>query len=253
MDRREVEAKKKIVALSAMVLNKLLKSLNCEEHYRVEILPDGLRIRESTQNPPIQRRKERFEAVLKVLESHGIFKFSDHRGRGLVGGHEVDISYKTMSKVNVAKLFEFLGLSATKKPENVDEHVWASVPKEIQSRWERFTPEMQEYIVTCCSENAEKNIADLLDTKLITDSKRSPISMDVPKIPVRLPNKNLKNGVSNEVYDLTELINIKQRDPKHPELRADPITRNFFDLREVIPAKEAREAIIEKGMQKGPM
>lgn len=252
MHRREDRGKMQIAALSAAIIKKLLELSNCSQHYRVEILNDGLIIRESTQNPPIQRRKERFEGLVRKLEGEGIFKFADARGVGIVDGQEVNIPCKSVTQINVRKLFVFLGLGVDEKPQNVEESVWVVIPKEIKVRWNRFSPELQEYIVMCCEPHAGFNIVNLLETKLITDSKRSPITFDVPNIPVHLPNPDLKSGASNEVYDLVEVLNIKQRDPDHPERRADPITRRYFDLTEVIPAKEAREKILQQGMPSGP-
>lgn len=253
MHRREDNrGKMQIAALSAAIIKKLLDISNCSQHYRVEISGDCLKIRESTQQPPIQRRKERFEELVRQLEGKGIFKFADTHFVGIIDGREINIPCKSVTQINVRKLCAFLGLGVTEKPQNVEESVWVVIPNEIKIRWNRFSPELQEYIVTCCEPNAGDNIVNLLETKLITDSKRSPITFDVPNIPVHLPNPDLKGGASNEVYDLVEILNIKQRDPNHPERRADPLTRRYFDLKEVIPAKEVHEKILQQGMPRGP-
>lgn len=252
MYRREVVVEMRAIALSAAVIQQLLEVSNCSQHYRVEAIQGVLRIRESTQHPPVQRRKQRFEDIIGILESKEIFKFSDNIVRAMIDGREENIPCKNLTQINLRKLFEFIGLDISKKPANIEESIWAAIPTEIKSRWGRFGRDMQEYIVECCKVNAEERVFDLLQTKLVTDSKRSPISFDVPKIPVRLPNSDLEGGASHEVYDLIEILNIQQRDPQNPERRADPLTRRYFNLNEVIPAREVRENILQQGLGGGP-
>ncbi len=252
MHRRENADNIRVMAFSAKVIKLLLNIANCSNHYRVEILIGELIVRESTQDPPIPRRKERFEKLVRILEDKGVFKFVDKELLTRVDGQEKIIPCKSVIQINVNKLFEFLQMDFSDKPANIEESTWAAIPKAVKSRWRRFSSDMQVYIAECCKSNAEDRVFDLLQTRLITDSKRSPITFDVPKIPVRLPNPDLDGGASNEVYDLIEVLNIQQRDPEHFERRADPITRRFFDLSEVIPAKEARESILQQGLPGGP-
>ncbi len=249
---RENTAKAKMVVLLALVINQVLRIAQCSQHYRVEITHKGLRVRESTQNPPSLKKKNLFITLMINLQAVGIFKFVNKLEVVNVDGKNVNLNYIFVTQINIKNLSALLGIDLTGKPENVDEKVWAVIPEEIKSRWNRFSPDIQAYIVTCCETKAEDGFASLLETKLISDSKRSPLTFEVPNIPVRLPNPDLESGASNEVYDLVEVIKIRERDPNHPERRLDPMNRRPFDLKDVVPAREMREAIMQQGMQKGP-
>ncbi|KTC76468.1 Uncharacterised protein [Legionella bozemanae] len=232
-----------------LITNKILEAINCAQHYRVMRSGADIVIRESTQNPPIPRRKERAElflAFFRKAAEKGAFELKDAVIKAEVDGEKVTIPCVKISHVNIAKFAQALGL--TSGSAKVDEKIWNVIPEGIRLRWDRFSSKMQEHIVQCCTPHADAGLLQTLNTAIFGNSMRSPIGFSVPKIPVRLPNSRLEGGVGNELYDLTEILAIRERHPQRPELRRDPITRDYFSLDEVVPDTEALEKIQQKGM-----
>ncbi|WED43131.1 hypothetical protein [Legionella cardiaca] len=244
---RRQQIKLKAVLLVKNIFEQLLPLINCHENYRVSMTGTHLILRESSQTPPPERRKERVDALFSLFQEKGIFTFDEEAIAINVPDREATIvPCKVISKINLQKLFVFLGGATVEKPDHVEEKTWLVMPKEIKLRWHRFSEPMQEHIVKCMSENLEERFKLLVTTEVYGKSVRSPISFEVPKIPVRLPNTNLPNGASNELYDLMEILNIKQRHPTNEALRRDPVTRNYFSLAEVIPDNEALGKIAQQ-------
>lgn len=237
-----------VLMFAAEITKALLKLSHCAQHYRVEVGGSSVIIRESTQNPPIERRRLRFEALANILVAKDIFDFSDGYIRVRNDGVTVNIPCKEIKKINISKLFELLGVNISSKPDDVSEKVWTVIPREITSRWQRFSADMRQHVIVCCAPKAEDGFVDLLQTNVFTESKRSPITFEVPRIPVRLPNARL--GQSPELYDLMDILKINQRVPGQPELRCNPVTREPFDLKDVIPDVEAYQNILRCGYGK---
>lgn len=235
------------LAFVVSLIKKILLLVNCAQHYRVDIKDGSIFIRESTQYRPPQRRSRRFQVIVNALAAGGFVRLRLGEIRGIVNEENVIIPFYRLDQINIEKFFQLLGLAGPRKPQGVEEKIWMAIPNEIKAHWSQFSVPMQEHIIVCCTPNAEENFDNLLQSKLITDSLRSPVTFAVPKIPVRLPNMLLERKVGNEVYDLMDILNLKQRDPDHPEKRLDPMNRQPFSLNEVIPDPEARERILQKG------
>ncbi|KTD70812.1 hypothetical protein Ltuc_2823 [Legionella tucsonensis] len=245
------EKERKGAKFVELVANKILEMINCAQHYRVMRIGSDIIIRESTQNPPIARRKERVElflAFFRKAAEKGSFELKDAVIKAEIEGEKATIPCIKISHVNLAKFAQVLGL--TSGSSKVDPKIWNVIPEGIRSRWDRFNSKMKEHIVQCCTPHADVGILQTLHTTVFGDSMRSPIGFSVPKIPVRLPNPHLENGVGNELYDLTEILAIRERHPQHPDLRRDPITRDYFSLHDVLADTEALEKIQQKGMGK---
>ncbi|MCE0721720.1 hypothetical protein [Legionella resiliens] len=245
------EKERKGAKLVEWVTNKILEMINCAQHYRVMRLGSEIVIRESTQNPPIARRKERVELFLAFFHKaaeKGAFELKDAVIKAEIDGKKATIPCIKISNVNIAKFAQVLGL--TSGSAKVDQKIWNVIPEEIKLRWNRFNDTMQDHIVHCCTPHADAGLLQTLNTAIFGNSMRSPIGFSVPRIPVRLPNSRLEAGVGNELYDLTEILAIQERHPQRPELRRDPITRDYFSLYEVLPDAAALEKIQQKGMGK---
>lgn len=251
MRKESAEQERKGAIFVELVTNKILELINCVQHYRVTRVGSDIIIRESTSNPAIERRKERFELFLaffhKAAEKE-VFELKKAVIKAEIDGGNVTIPCIKISHINIAKFAQVLGL--TSGSVKVDKEVWNVIPEAIKLRWSRFSAKMQEHIIHCCTPHADAGLLQTLNTAIFGNSMRSPIGFSVPKIPVRLPNSHLKSGVGNELYDLTEILAIRERHPERPELRRDPITRDYFSLDEVLPDTEALEKIQQKGMVK---
>lgn len=245
MFTKNIRSEQSLIMFAAKIIEKLLESIHCSQHYRVEMASSYLRIRESTQNPPIERRKKRFEESMKTLQENGVFNLADGTLQAKVDDKDVSIPFKKIDKIDLSNFFKWLGIDISSKPDDVDNKVWTVIPNEIKLRWDRFSDALQQHIVTCCAPNAEQGFNQIFETKMFGQSMRSPITFDVPKIPVRLPNDRLPEKVGNELYDLMDILKIEERDPANPKRRRDPMTRDYFDLKQVVPDKEAYEKIFQ--------
>jgi hypothetical protein len=252
MRSESAEKERQGAKLVELVTNKILEAINCAQHYRVMRSGSDIVIRESTQNPPIERRKERvglFLAFFRKAAEKGAFELKDAVIKAEIDGEKVTIPCIKISHVNIVKFAQALGLISSGSAK-VDEKIWNVIPEGIRLRWDRFSSKMQDHIVQCCTPHADAGLLQTLHTTVFGSSMRSPIGLSVPKIPVRLPNSRLEGGVGNELYDLTEILAIKERHPQRPELRRDPITRDYFSLDEVVADTEALEKIQQKGLGK---
>jgi len=244
-DVRRRQFKLKLTMLTKEILELLLKHLDCDSNYRVDYTGSKLVLRESSQHPPSETQKRHVDKLLSKLQEKDVLDYVEGFSNVRVTR---DISVITPSKiitaVNPQKLLSLLGVQKEKPDHlNVDEKTWALIPDEIKDRWDRFSGSMQKHIINCVSENLEEKFKQLVTTRVFGESMRSPISFGVPRIPVRLPNPLLARGVSNELYDLHDILQIRERSPSNPALRRDPITRAYFSLDQVVPDTEALENI----------
>ncbi len=102
-----------------------------------------------------------------------------------------------------------------------------------------FSPALQEYIKNCLRENLREEFEYNPMSAVLMSIAPSPITLTRRlEIPVRLPNAHL--GVSNEHYDLVELLNLQEN---YDGTRNDPITRQLFNLGQIVPAPDILEKI----------
>ena len=252
-------AQKKIVS---SILKGMLVMANCDANYRILQDAEDLMIRQSTSNPPPERRRLR---LMLVLVQNPLIKIKI--GTIKVRGHlneQISIPTFFINEINevfVNKIIAKLTKSPIKKPDDLDDLIWSHLPDEITKRWDRFSGAMQKHIVECVTADLPKLLAKIPDQKQadIGVTFMSPIGLSTPSLPVRLPppkkseadapaasgpadSKAAVTDVKaevNKVYDLLEILAIKERDPSDASRRRHPITHEYFSLQDVLPAADA--------------
>lgn len=218
------------------LLQILLKALKLDFFYRVLAVNGHLFIRESTLHSPPSYYEDRLAKMIELINKKGLISFTR---RELI----VSPSHRPETNIHVTAYrvdeinADLIAFGRDNKPLGVDEKTWAVISPEIKTRWDRFSKPLQEHIIKCMVENLEDKYNQLLTTRVLGETLRSPIGLEAPTIPVRLPNAVL--GSSKEIYDLIEILNLRERNPANPGQRRNPITREFFDLNQVIPAPDA--------------
>lgn len=222
-----------------MSLVKLILSLVGDMYYRTTMEADSIRIRPRISNPPNASIQNKFQKYLLKLSEINLIAFEKAPIPVFIGQfpltrvtsvESIKINYLNIDLLN--RLLSDVG--------RVD---GLTIPPIIQLRWYRFNSEMHVHIKNCLKENLEEKYNNLLTTQILGNTFRSPIGLTAPTIPVRLPNELLPDNKSNEVYDLVEILNIRERNPSDPSQRCNPITRKYFSLNEIIPAPEALEEL----------
>jgi len=219
--------KKVIQLLIHTIFNQARASFN--EHYRIEFRENGVYLRESTQNPPSQEARNAFMLFLRQISKY--FKFAR--------GH----SSLMLIQYNSEKVNRIIRELVAKKPHGVSEQHWSLIPNRVKEKWKYFSDEMRDFIIKCMSINLQEKYDKLLTTAVLSDTMRCPINFTHPIIPVRLPNQHLTTGKTNQLFDLEAVLNIQQRDPQDIRRRANPITRDYFDLNEIIPDLDALQKL----------
>lgn len=222
-------------------LGNFLKEQELDSFYRVQTDGDHLFIRESKQNPPQSSHKKNLDNLIELENAKGLIFFKKRR----------PIVASPMNRPNIKiteTLFEAVEInpnlmSLDNKPTGMNQKTWAIIPPEIKEYWGHFNNQLQQHIINCLAEKLDDRYDRLSTTRVLGNTYRSPIGLEAPKIPVRLPNAVL--GQSNEIYDLMEILNLPaERNPDNNlAQRRNPITREFFDLNQIIPAPKALEEL----------
>lgn len=223
------------------ILTGYLMALDLLPHYQVFVTRDFCGIRQKNSNPPTHSQKKRFNTLMLVLAATQWFEYKVADALLGVGG--MFAAYNNciiITKINTNKLDSLL---EGKKPEDMDEKTWIALPTEIKRNWDELTKEMREYIQKCLAEDLQKKYSELFQTVHLGETYRSPIGYTFPNIPVRLPNPLLEGGKSKEVYDLIEILKLEVVGAKQ---RRNPITKQPFTLKEVLPDPDGLKALKER-------
>ncbi|WP_347251282.1 hypothetical protein [Legionella sp.] len=245
-DMKRRQFKLKLTILTKQILEVLLKSIDCDQNYRVNNTGSQLIVRESTQHPPSEKQKKAVDKLFGLLQQKDYLDFIESFVEVQVTRDtSIMTSSRTITSVSPRKLLFLLGVKEEKPAQiNVDEKTWALIPKEIRGRWDRFNAPMQKHIInSIMAENPEERFSQMVTGRVFKDSGDELVAYahGIPRIPVRLPNPSVASGVSEEIYDLRQILEIKERHPKDPFLRRNPTTGAYFKLDEVIPDAEALE------------
>lgn len=225
------------------LLNLLLGILHCQENYRVHEL-DGIVIRESTSFPPAPSTATRFIAILNALKIDiklGVIPVIDFFGQ------QRRVPRIFVKSVDDRLLDAFASATIKiKKPDDVDELTWSRLPKDVVSRWHRFSPALQYHLIDAVRADLASKFAELSDGDLGV-TFISPIGLAPPGLPVRLPvdvTVEDRRAEVNKVYDLSELLSLEKISADG--LRMNPITRKPFSLVDILPAEDALRALQER-------
>ena len=222
------------------ILKSILKKIGCEANYRFHQGEESLMIRESTLNPPTQMQR----IILRLSLRKNPF-FTIKMAKIKVIGHLEQISIPTffLHKINENLTNEFIEKIAklvVKKPDDIDDIMWAHLPDEITLRWNRFSVSMKKHLIECMAvdlPNLFSKMADQDPHHGLGKTFISPIGLSAPSFPVRLPSSASQ---AEKVYDLLEVLAIQDRDPSDTTRRCHPLTpRVYFSLHDVLPASDA--------------
>ncbi len=229
------------------ILNQIFTSLELSSVLRIEKRKSCIIIRESTSNQPTPDQRNLFKKIMLSNNLSVVLPIETTKITLMVSNNVIFSKLTAFSiphsKINAAIVNEFAanlkkGLMEKSKPGNIELKLWAAIPEAIRKEWKNFNDALQKHILACVKPNfIIEDFSRLCQSDVLGDSFRSPIGLSVPKIPVRLPNQHLANGVSNEVYDLNEVLKFKGK---------DPINRGQFNLKDIIPATKAHQEILER-------
>lgn len=208
-----------------------------EKHYHVNKGEYCIIVKESAQKPPPSSLQECLLTIVSTLSEMGLlnYKIVSLPAASPSSDRFFSSSRMIIYRVNTELMDSLLDTS----PEEIP----IVVPDHIQKYMSDFSSIMQAYITKCLQENLREEhrfSTTSMDASMVLMSiLPSPITLNRRlEIPVRLPNAHL--GVSNEHYDLVELLNLHQN---YDGTRNDPITRQPFNLGQIIPAPDILEKI----------
>ena len=145
------EATPRQQSITKALLKMILKIANCDENYRILEHEGNLMIRESTGNPPPERRRIRLMFLLassQLLSKSGQIKVHGHLGESVT----IPVFFITeINPILLEILLKKIVMTkpSTKKPDDVNEITWSHLPNEITLRWERFSDAMKEHLIKC--------------------------------------------------------------------------------------------------------
>lgn len=214
------------------IIKILLNAIQVDKRYKIEITSSNLHIRESTRNTPSRTAKGRLSLILDGLKQAGLITFdaSTLGAPGLFQAPSLRITGVNEALLNRLSLEN---RPSSGKPNNLSQEEWAVIPRPIQQDWRNFSEQLRSHIVHCMKENLSKRYNEVQMTELFGDTLRSPIGMEVPKIPVKLPT-----GPRDAVYDLEELLKLRKRE--------DPQTREPFELNTILPDPAGLNVLLER-------
>lgn len=224
---------------AASLLKAILKERKLDSCYRVETTRDrNLYIRPSQGNPPKSNERETFEILLVQLASSNIIAMSSRESRNL------GMTINFIRKLNLDGLKKFL-YPPVATPQDVDPILWELISPNIKKHWHDFNPSLQAHVIKCYQLKLVSQMEAFDDRSNFFDSQfRSPIGMEFPQIPVRLPifSKDISGKEvikpSNECYDLEELFAFTKLE--------NPTTRQLFTLAQVMPDTAAMKHFLDK-------
>jgi hypothetical protein len=237
---RDASKEQKLVVTA--ILNTILKGLRIDHHYKILQDRDDIMVRQSTSNPPSSHQSKLLTQFLAELPLVKI-KVGNIQMRGMY--EQIKIPTFFITEINAAlanQIVAKLSGSIAKKPAEVDEFTWSQLPKDITMRWDRFSPDLQKHLVDCIGADLQKHLAAIPDAmqSAIGITVQSPVGREAPSFPVRLPGATANPGEEkrdvNAVYDLMEVLAF-QKDARG--VRKNPLTREKFELNQVLPAPDA--------------
>lgn len=215
------------------IMTLLLKAMQVDTKFRVERSVSNLHIRQSTGNSPSPTEKAKLSSILNKLQQLGFISFE-------AATLEVPGLFRQVPSYKIKGINEMflnqLSLEnkpSSRKPNNLSQEEWAVIPRTIQQHWTNFSEELRAHIVQCMKEDLSERYKDAQMTQIFGDTLRSPIGMEVPKIPVKLPT-----GPRDVVYDLEELLKLKKRE--------DPLTREAFELNKILPDPAGLSVLLQR-------
>jgi hypothetical protein len=229
------------------ILSEILKRVNLSEVFKVQSFRDNVAIRNSLGNPPSDRQKATRDSFIQVMQRESLFASRD---KLLIPANpdrrmpEIRMTIiRGLNPRNIDRLYN--ALQRTPQQPNAattdgsDNPLFRELPEIVKSHWASLSQAVRDHALECQAiVQQEALMRDIADSGKIGDTFRSPISLEHPDIPVRLPtlDREGKTVPSNEVYDLATEVLILRR-------KLNPTSRYPFTLNQIIAAPEARDAL----------
>lgn len=221
----------------------ILNQIDGQENFRLVETDRDFGIRQSISAPPSLERINQLKDILAAMTYHIEFDTLLTPIPALFLGHlqpkSVQVSYYRI--INFKALFldhlEKLYHPKIPKPNNISPEQWYALSDLIKKYWYEFSEELQSHTFACLKESLNvKYISSITANTTCNDCQE----LQAPKIPVLLPNFELKSVDSNKIYDLMEvLLEIEKRVSDHTLQAHTPVKYLNVSLENIVPAPES--------------